>query len=355
MKRTFLIHRLLVLLLLGVPSADACSTFCFEHESGPIFGKNYDWGAPDGILVVNHRSTAKRALNNDRPAEWTSRYGSVTFNQYGREFPCGGMNEAGLVVELMWLEGSEYPKPDARPSVGVLQWIQYQLDTAGSVEEVLASDAQIRVSGNTPLHYLIADKTGACATVEFLNGELLAHTGDGLPVRALTNHRYARSLVFLERHEGYGGNEPIGRTNGSLDRFVRAASLTQALETDSEAPVDEAFAILADVAQGDHTQWSIVYELSKRIVHFRTQGAPKRRFVRFSELDFACAAPVRVLDLRAPLDGDIAGSLVPYTRELNWSLVEASYSKTDFLGHIPGFVLAEVARYPESTRCASVP
>jgi penicillin V acylase-like amidase (Ntn superfamily) len=30
----------------------------------------------------------------------------VTFNQYGRNFPSGGMNEAGLVIELMWLEGS---------------------------------------------------------------------------------------------------------------------------------------------------------------------------------------------------------------------------------------------------------
>jgi choloylglycine hydrolase len=26
---------------------------------------------------------------------WTSRYGSITFNQYGREFPSGGINEKG--------------------------------------------------------------------------------------------------------------------------------------------------------------------------------------------------------------------------------------------------------------------
>jgi choloylglycine hydrolase len=28
---------------------------------------------------------------------WISKYGSITFNQYGREFPTGGMNEKGLV------------------------------------------------------------------------------------------------------------------------------------------------------------------------------------------------------------------------------------------------------------------
>ena len=35
------------------------------------------------------------------PASWVSKYGSVTFNQYGRELPTGGMNEAGLVVETI--------------------------------------------------------------------------------------------------------------------------------------------------------------------------------------------------------------------------------------------------------------
>lgn len=47
--------------------------------------------------------------------------------QYGRNFPTGGMNEAGLVIELMWLDGSRYPVPDARPAVDNLQWIQYNL------------------------------------------------------------------------------------------------------------------------------------------------------------------------------------------------------------------------------------
>jgi penicillin V acylase-like amidase (Ntn superfamily) len=42
------------------------------------------------------------------PAKWVSRYGSVTFNQYGCENPTGGMNEAGLVVEQMWLDESAY-------------------------------------------------------------------------------------------------------------------------------------------------------------------------------------------------------------------------------------------------------
>ena len=40
------------------------------------------------------------------------KYGAIFFNQFGREFPMGGMNEAGLVVELMWLDETVFPSPD---------------------------------------------------------------------------------------------------------------------------------------------------------------------------------------------------------------------------------------------------
>jgi hypothetical protein len=42
----------------------------------------------------------------------------------------GGINEAGLAVELMWLDDAEYPADPRIPSFGTLEWIQYQLDQA---------------------------------------------------------------------------------------------------------------------------------------------------------------------------------------------------------------------------------
>ena len=125
-----------------ISSAGACTTFCFERNGSVVFGKNYDFGIGYGMLVVNKRGVAKasRIEPPDRPAHWTSRYGSVTFNQFGREFPSGGMNESGLVVELMWLDASQYPPPDSRPAVGVLEWIQYQLDQFATAAEVVAND-----------------------------------------------------------------------------------------------------------------------------------------------------------------------------------------------------------------------
>lgn len=103
-------------------------------------GRNLDWDWEDGMIFINPRNVRKTAIviSLQDAAKWTSKYGSVTFNQLGREFPFGGMNEKGLVIENMWLDGTQYPQPDARPEVNMLQWIQYQLDNYSTVAEVVA-------------------------------------------------------------------------------------------------------------------------------------------------------------------------------------------------------------------------
>src|SRR5689334_7033535 len=97
-----------------------CTTFLLERGNERVVGKSYDWHMGQGFVVVNQKGIAKQALpmkKGDQPARWISKFSSVTFNQYGREMPNGGMNENGLVVEVMWLDSSVYPEPDARPTV----------------------------------------------------------------------------------------------------------------------------------------------------------------------------------------------------------------------------------------------
>jgi hypothetical protein len=45
---------------LTVP-AGACTTFCLRDDGRILFGKNYDWNVPDGLLVVNQRGMARTA------------------------------------------------------------------------------------------------------------------------------------------------------------------------------------------------------------------------------------------------------------------------------------------------------
>jgi choloylglycine hydrolase len=337
-------------------SSLACSTFCLDVTGGPVFGKNYDWDVPDGMVVVNKRNVTKTALTaaSVNPARWTSKYGSVTFNQYGREMPCGGMNEAGLVVELMWLDEAEYPPEDERPHLDNLQWIQYHLDRSSSIEEVIAGDADVRISGGgtAALHFLVADSTGACAAIEYLGGELTVHTGDSMPAPVLTNDTYENSRSYLAAHRGFGGDRPVPSSSRSLDRFVRAAAAVSEFETEAgDNPVDYGFGVLNSVSQGAHTQWSIVYELAGRRVWYRTQGNRDIRMIDMTRLDFSCDSPVLVLDIDAGEAGDVTGSLERYTYETNRALVGRAFSKTSFLTDTPASVLDLLSRYPETTTC----
>lgn len=332
--------------------ARACSTFCMQAGTQILFGKNYDWNVAEGMLVVNQQNVEKTAATtrSGSPARWVSRFGSVTFNQYGREFPSGGMNEAGLVVELMWLEGSRYPDPDSRGALGCLQWIQYQLDTAATVREVLVSDAKVRIDSRSPLHYLVADRTGQVATVEFLNGRLVAHTRDELPVPVLTNSTYDGSIRYLEQLRQEDRSAAAG--NGSLDRFARIAGRVGAFEPGEEAnAVDHAFETLSGVAQRGYTQWSIVYELDRLRVNFRTSLNQAIRNFALADLDFDCGAPVLVVDLHEGAAGNLRPLLAPYTAGINLELIRTSYRKTPFLSETPDTVVRALADYPATTSC----
>jgi penicillin V acylase-like amidase (Ntn superfamily) len=264
------------------------------------------------------------------------------------------MNEAGLVIELMWLEEAEYPQVDDRPAVDNLQWIQYHLDRSATVAEVLAGDADVRISrgDQAALHFLVADSTGAIAAVEFIGGEMTVHTGDSMPAPVLTNNTYEQSMAYLETHQGFGGALPVPRSRRSLDRFVRAAAAVSEFDPGAgDNAVDFAFGVLAAVGQGESTQWSIVYDMDGLRVSFRTNGNPGTRSIDLKRLDFACDSPVLVLDINADLTGDVTELLEPYTLEANRALVGRAFAKTRFLAETPESSLDYLSRYPGTTTC----
>jgi len=95
-----------VLVLILPESARPCTTFVLKDKAGRVFfGRNFDFPGGPGHIHVNLRGARKSSLATpgEKPLTWTARYGSISFNQNGREFPYGGINEAGLVVEQMGL------------------------------------------------------------------------------------------------------------------------------------------------------------------------------------------------------------------------------------------------------------
>jgi choloylglycine hydrolase len=343
----------LAALSLPVSTGSACTSFLLKHPAGPLMAKNFDWDVADGLVIINPRGLAKTAVvaEGQKPVRWTSRYGSISFNQYGREFPIGGMNEAGLAIEALWLAETVYPPTGERRSISTLQWIQYCLDSFRSVAEVVASAAEVAVTGQAPLHFLACDATANCAVIEFLEGALVSRSDRTLPLPVLTNHSFAESLNYLNRTLGYGGEPIKPEGHGSLARFARTARGTHAARTAaSDHSVKDSFGILADVAQPGSTQWSIVYELQTTTVHFTSSGNSEIRSVSLGELELDCTDEPMMLDLLAEGAGDMTTKLLPYSAERNLETIKAGFT-ADSLDPPAPELIESLAAYPDGLTC----
>lgn len=331
----------------------ACTTFCMTAGGRFVFGANYDWDTGIGMLMVNKRLVSKESLTG-RPVRWTSRFSSITLNQYGRDFPTGGMNEAGLVIALMALPDTQYPAVDGRPSVGILEWIQYQLDLSADIDEVLQRSSQIRITGQMGLHYLVSDRTGRALTFEYLDGAIVPHHDGTLPVPVLTNDTYDHSMSYLRTITGFGGIRPVPTGIGSLERLARAAAMIQQTSPSADA-VQRAFVILDAVHQPDYTKWSVVYDPGGGTVYFRTDRNPNMRWLSFASSDGSCALPVKTLDINRAGAGDMSPLMADYSTDANLALVYTAYAQTPFLADASDEDKRDTALHPEGDVCVQLP
>ncbi|QDU57624.1 linear amide C-N hydrolase [Aeoliella mucimassa] len=348
---------LMVLACCGHSFATACSSAQFMWGDTSVMIRSYDWRIGNALIIINKRDMAKRALSFDNPAEWTSKYGSVTINQYGRELPNDGMNEAGLAVTCLWLDESEYPASDERPSVSTAQWIQYQLDTASTVKEVLESDKHIRITpvGGAKVHYFVSDAEGNSAVIEFVKGKMVAHSGESLPNRLITNNLCSVSAEDLTQVRGFGGDRALSNDSASLSRYARLATLLKNLKPTSQPFTRVGFDMLDRVKQHG-TQWQIVYDLSDKQIHFRTREHQQVRTVDLADCNFSPSTPTQVLDIDAKLKGNVIAEFKEYTREANRALIEFSVAKTPLLENIPRYLVNVAIAYPEfNCKPAEVP
>jgi len=294
MQKLILMLAAVLQILYLCSTAIACTSFLVQDDKRPLMGKSYDWDLGHGMVVVNQRGMKKIGLAveaTDLPPTWTAQYGSITFNQYGQEFPVGGMNEAGLAVEILWSFSTEYPLPDERPSLNELQWIQYQLDNYGSVKEMVAHADEIRIAGlYAKVHYLAVDKQNNSASFSYIDGKLVINED----VLAITNTTLSESRRYLPKFTGVSDEISIPKGKGSLDRFLITRSMLAAGDRPDAVsePIGFAFSILDAVKTPDYTQWQIVYDLASREIHFRTAENQRLRQIRLAAFNFSCTEPV---------------------------------------------------------------
>jgi len=334
MKKLTQILVLLGLIVLLVPNYTfTCTSFALNHDGYLIFGTNYDNSFAPGMIYVNKRNVRKSGwepATNGKTATWVSRYGNVAFSCVGYQLAWAGMNEAGLVISTMALSETISPAPDDRPPLASPFWIQYILDTCGTVEEVIEGDKRIRIS-DTVDHYLVCDREGNCAAIEFLDGKMVYHTENTLPVKALANKLYSTCVDHWKRKAPSPSN-----SYNSKSRFTRVADMLNSYKLKSDAhAIDYAFKTLKEVTNPQNesfTRWSIVFDTKNFKIYYRSYNNKKIRLIDFKEFNFDCKTPVKMLKVHNDLSGNVTHSFMDYSHDLTLDLLYKSvkYFRPDF-------------------------
>lgn len=294
----------------------ACSAFWLKRNNTFLLGRNLDVPFTDGYVMTNPKGKVKKSVlsGNSESLNWESIYGSLTFNLLGKGFPMGGMNEAGLVVEHLHMPGTEYPEPRGEDVLLEFEWIQYMLDTCRSVHEVITAAERVSIlPGRIEMHFILADREGNAALVEFRNGEMQVSDFAAARYPAVTNNWYGESLEYLDRFEPFGGGEPLSyESRESLDRFAIVADRVQKVSSglDKDELVGAAFGILESVEES--TLLSVVYDPMEGQMLYRSRDNRSVRALSFEKLDFSASSGSVMVGIHQGTD-----CVVPFDQKLN--------------------------------------
>ena len=94
-----------------------------------ITARSMDWAERmDTEIWLFPRGMERHGAAGPASCEWKSQYGSVVTSAYD-SVSTDGMNEAGLVANMLWLTESQYPVLDgSAPTLSLAAWAQYVLD-----------------------------------------------------------------------------------------------------------------------------------------------------------------------------------------------------------------------------------
>ncbi len=220
------------------PAAACTRTLYVGADNLVITGRNMDWKEDMASnLWIFPAGIARDGAAGPRSLKWTSRFGSVAVSGY-EAGSTDGMNEKGLVANLLYLAESEYGKPaGGRPLLSISAWLQYVLDSYATVAEAvdaLSGEPFDILAPTLPngaaaaLHLSISDSAGDSAIFEYVGGKLKIH--HGAQYRVMTNSPvYDQQLALESYWKSIGGLTFLPGTNRAADRFARASFLIGAI------------------------------------------------------------------------------------------------------------------------------
>ncbi len=299
----------------------ACTRLVYLGASDSVYtARSMDWKTDIATnLWILPRGVERSGETGPNSISWTSKYGSVIASAYDIA-TTDGMNEEGLVANVLWLAESEYPTESDKPGLSISAWAQYILDNFATVEEAVAElekDAFVIVTDQVPgesrlaaLHLSISDASGDSAIVEYVDGKQVIHHDKSYQV--MTNSpTYDKQLALDEYWEQIRGTVFMPGTNRAADRFARASFYVNSIPkfTDVNLAVAGVFSIIRNVSVPygistpdepniSSTRWRTVSDQSRKIYFFESALTPNTFWVDLKQIDFSKnAGKVKKLDL----------------------------------------------------------
>jgi penicillin V acylase-like amidase (Ntn superfamily) len=304
-----------------------CSRLLWCSAGHPVLvGRNWDW--TDVVvteLYTTPRGVERSGMTPTNPIKWTSKYANVAAVAW-EAVTGGGINEAGLSVNLLYLAESDFgDRDDALKGICVSVWAQYYLDSFATVVEAVEAAKSIQVVpfglvhkgevGVSTVHMAVEDASGDSAIIEILDGKPVIHHGKQYKV--MTNSpTYDEQLALLKEYEGLGGSKPVPGGSQSDERFVRGAYYAQMLPehpASYQAAVSGVLSIMRNMSTPfgvddpskpniSATRWRTIADLTNKRYYFEFADMPNVVWVDLDKLNLEKGASIQKFNLATHFD-----------------------------------------------------
>lgn len=338
----------ILLSILVMDDSHACTRALYTGSDNTVItGRSMDWVQDMGSEIwVFPRGLERHGEAGEGSPHWQAKYGSVIASAYGIA-SADGMNEKGLVMNLLYLAESDYGKPaPGHPPLSISLWGQYALDNFGTVAEAVTAMQAKPFYILTPtlpngeasqLHLSLSDPTGDSAIFEYIDGQLVVHHGKEYDV--MTNSPvYSQQLALNTYWQSIGGTVFLPGTNRAADRFARASFFIHAVpkvldksyiqSVPDHSYANQAVASVLSVIRAvsvplgmttpnepniASTIWRTVSDQKNRVYYFDSSSRPNAFWVDLNKLDFKKGAPVLKLDMAQGqvYSGEVSALLKP--------------------------------------------
>lgn len=331
--------------LILAPVADACSRVTWLGPDGMVItGRSMDWPYSfHSHLYAYPRGIEQNGSGGENSLVWTTKYGAVVVA--GTTDPSGpidgvfdGMNETGLVANLLYLGESDFgPAPaDNRPRLSFAGWVQYVLTKFSTVNEVVDAFTNPAIyivpinfgpgnAAHPTVHLSVTDPSGDSAIIEYLAGKPVIHHGRQFQV--MTNSpTYDQQLQLNAKWDNVDKNTDLPGSIQSQDRFVRASYYLSKLPqtTDERQAVAGVFSVMRNVSvpwgvgDPEHpnlspTYWRSVADSTNKIYYFESALSPNIVWVNLNNTNFNPGSGVRAVAVEEnySIIGNIDNALKP--------------------------------------------